>query len=86
MVVKITNSARGTPYYEQHYIYGGLNGGSCSENVANTMIRMTSRPILSWIHKHTDSGPVLMVMGGSNNDSRFLNSVEIISGSHFHKP
>ena len=57
-----------------------LGGRGCSETKANVLTRVTDREILNWIQKHSNSAPILMVMGGHNKNQGYLNTVEIVSG------
>ena len=67
---RVINSARKRPFFQQKFIIGSLK---------NTYIRLSSRPVLSWIQKHADLNPILMVVGGYNTDLGFLDSIELVS-------
>ena len=54
---KISETSRGNPFYEQHYIASRIV--SCKYNTG-IYIRVTSRKILPWIQKVTGSSPLLL--------------------------
>ena len=78
MIRRISGTARGRPYFEQHYI---VSTGIDCELRATIYTRVTNREILTWIQKESDSFPLLMVVGGYNKESLLLNDVELISST-----
>ncbi len=68
-------SSRNT-YFEQHFIVS--TGIECSLK-ATIYTRVTNRDVLYWIQNVTDTFPILMVVGGYNEQEKLLNDVELIS-------
>ena len=75
VIRRISNTARGDPYFEQHYIVA--TGLDCKLK-ATIYIRISNREILKWIQKTTDTSPLVMVMGGRSKEG-LLDDIELIN-------
>ena len=80
---RVVESARKQPFYEQQFIVS--DGFSCKAE-ATIFTRVSNRQILSWIQETTDTGPLIMVVGGYNNRNKnkvngLLKSVELLTPS-----
>ena len=76
VIRRISNTARGKPYFEQHFIVS--DGIDCRLR-ATIYTRLTNREVLLWVQKVTDTSPLLMVVGGYNSEKKLLNDVELVS-------
>jgi hypothetical protein len=74
----ISGSARGKPFYEQHFI---VSGGIDCKLKATIYTRVTDRRVLNWIQRNTETAPLLMVVGGfsSKKANGVINDIELIS-------
>ena len=78
VIRRISNTARGNPYFEQHFIVS--TGIDCRLR-ATIYTRISNREVLLWIQKVSDTSPLLMVVGGYNSQKKLLNDVELVSAT-----
>ncbi len=78
LIRRVSSTARDRPYYEQHFL---VSAGVDCDLEATLYTRITSRKILTWIQRLTDTSPLVMVAGGYNADAPngLLHDVELVS-------